>query len=281
MPNELALIKTYDEAERAANAMFKSGLFQDVKQVGQALVKILAGQELGFGPYASMSGVNIIQGKTTMGANLMAAAIKRTNKYNYRITEMSDQACEITFYENGQQVGKSRFSIDDAKKANLTGKDNWVKYPRNMLFARAISNGQRWYAPDVFNGALVYTPDELGAVTDEDGNVIDAVVTEVKQSEKTTPVHDQPESKSAQPEAIGPLFDGIPDELAQYMNVLADDGTPYPMLQLKELTVRYNSLDKALKANGLTDEQRKEKTRKHAAADAIIRYYRAHTNHAA
>lgn len=98
---------------------------------------------------------------------------------------------------------------------------------------------------------------------------------------QVVPVNDQPESKPTQPESIGPLFDGIPDELAQYMNVLADDGTPYPMLQLKELTVRYNSLDKALKANGLTDEQRKEKTRKHAAADAIIRYYRAHTNHAA
>lgn len=115
-------------------------------------------------------------------------------------------------------------------------------------------------------------PTAKPVIVAETGEIVDT---------QAVPVHDQPENKPAQPEAIGPLFDGIPDELAQYMNVLADDGTPYPMLQLKELTIRYNSLDKALKANGLTDEQRKEKTRKHDAADAIIRYYRAHTNHAA
>lgn len=110
-------------------------------------------------------------------------------------------------------------------------------------------------------------PTAKPVIVAETGEIVETTATEI--------------SKPSQPEAIGPLFDGVPDELAQYMNVLADDGTPYPMLQLKELTVRYNSLDKALKANGLTDEQRKEKTRKHAAADAIIRYYRAHTNHAA
>jgi len=33
-----------------------------------------------------------------------------------------------------------------------------------MLFARAISNGVRWYCPDVFSGAAVYTPDEFDVV---------------------------------------------------------------------------------------------------------------------
>jgi hypothetical protein len=66
--------------------------------------------------------------------------------------------------------------MKDAAAAGLTNKDNWKKYPRNMLFARAISNGQKWYAPDVYNGVTVYTPDEMGAVVDEEGNaVIEAV----------------------------------------------------------------------------------------------------------
>jgi hypothetical protein len=62
--------------------------------------------------------------------------------------------------------------MQDAQAAGLTGKDNWRKFPRNMLFARALSNGVRWYAPDIFNGATVYTPDELGAAEDDDGNVV-------------------------------------------------------------------------------------------------------------
>jgi hypothetical protein len=36
-----------------------------------------------------------------------------------------------------------------------------------MLFARAMSNGCKWYTPDVFNGP-VYVPEEMQAVTVED-----------------------------------------------------------------------------------------------------------------
>jgi hypothetical protein len=169
------IIRTMDDAERAARAMSASGFFSDTKQASQAIVKILAGQELGFGPFASMTGVAIIQGKPTVGANLMAAAVKRTGKYNYRVTKLSDVECEITFFEGGQEAGKSSFTMADAEKAGLKTKDNWKKYPRNMLFARALSNGQRWHAPDVFNGATVYTPDELGATVDEEGNAVEGV----------------------------------------------------------------------------------------------------------
>lgn len=172
------IIRTMDDAERAAKAMVASGFFADSKQASQAVVKILAGQELGFGPFASMTGVNIIQNKPVLAANLMAAAVKRQGKYNYRVIRLDDTGCELEFYEGAQAVGKSKFEKADAEKAGLTNKDNWKKYPRNMYFARALSNGQKWYAPDVFNGATVYTPDELGAVEDADGNVI--TVTEVE-----------------------------------------------------------------------------------------------------
>lgn len=166
------IIASMDDAERAARAMSASGFFSDARQAAQAVVKILAGQELGFGPFASMTGVHIIQGKPTLAANLMAAAVKRTGKYNYRVTEHTESVCEIAFFEAGHEVGKSRFTMDDAKKAGVTGNPSWQKYPRNMLFARAISNGQKWYAPDIFNGATVYTPEELGAEVDEEGNAI-------------------------------------------------------------------------------------------------------------
>lgn len=168
-----SILHNFDDVERAARAMTASGFFADTKQAAQAVVKILAGQELGFGAFASMTGVHIIQNKPTLAANLMAAAVKRTGKYNYRVTEHSDTICELEFYEDGKAVGKSRFTIQDANTAGLTSNQTWKKYPRNMLFARALSNGQKWFAPDVFNGATVYTPEELGANVDGDGNVID------------------------------------------------------------------------------------------------------------
>ena len=50
------------------------------------------------------------------------------------------------------------------------------KFARNMLFARAISNAARWYCPDLFSGNAVYVPEELGAIVDGDGNVVDVPV---------------------------------------------------------------------------------------------------------
>lgn len=182
MKNEIQVM-SYNDAERAAQAMAASGLFADTKTAAQAIVKILAGQEMGFGPFASMTGVAIIQGKPAVGANLQAAAIKRTGKYNFRVLEITDDVCELEFTEAGKPVGRSRFSMADAKAAGLADKENWKKWPRNMLFARALSNGVKWYAPDIFNGATVYTPDELGASEDEDGNIVTGeVVAEARSS---------------------------------------------------------------------------------------------------
>ena len=190
--NELAvregLIRNLDDAERAAQAMAASGYFQDAAKAAQAIVKILAGHEMGFGPFASMNGIHIIQGRPAVGANLMAAAVKRSGRYNYRVTEMSDTRCAITFYENGQVCGESVFTIEDARKAQTKNLD---KFPRNMLFARAMSNGVRWYCPDVFAGSAVYVPEELGAAVDSEGNVIDVVV--------TTPASSEPPASSASP----------------------------------------------------------------------------------
>ena len=183
MMNEIVkspnVLQTFDDVERAARAMAASGFFPDSKQAAQAVVKVLAGRELGFGAFASMTGVAVIQGKPVVGANLTAAAIKQTGKYNYRVIKHTEQECEIEFFENGQSVGISAFTMNDAKAAGLTNKDNWKKYPRNMLFARAISNGQKWYAPDVYNGVTVYTPDEMGATVDEEGNIIEGKAEEV------------------------------------------------------------------------------------------------------
>jgi hypothetical protein len=155
-----------------AEVTAKSGFFADARDAAQAAVKILAGREMGFGPFQSMVGIHIVKGKPTLSANLIAAAIRRHSDYDYEVKHLDDLKCAIRYYRNKQPIGDSTFTMDDARRAGLANGDNWRKYPRNMLFARAMSNGARWYCPDVFGGP-VYTPDELGAAVDaEEGTVI-------------------------------------------------------------------------------------------------------------
>lgn len=214
------IVRSMDDAERAARAMAASGFFNDTKQAQQAIVKVLAGHELGFGPFASMTGVHIIQGKPTLAANLMAAAVKRNGKYNYRVIEASDTNCVLEWYEGGQIVGRSSFSWEEASRAGLNGKDNWKKYPSDMLFARALSRGQRRYAPDIFNGATVYTPDEMGASVDEEGRVIEAVAHDLPAPENISQETGQ-ETKPV--ELIDPMGEWAVGYAAQHWNVSKAD----------------------------------------------------------
>jgi hypothetical protein len=151
---------TATEIMSIGKAFAESGMFPDIKSAAQAIVKIQAGAELGIAPFAAMSGIHIISGKPTIGAGVMAAMVKASGKYNYRVTEQTDKVCSIIFYEGAEIIGTSTFTIEDAKKA---GTKNTDKFPRNMLFARAMSNGVKWYTPDVFAGP-VYVPEEMESV---------------------------------------------------------------------------------------------------------------------
>lgn len=162
---------------RLGEVLAKSGYFQDARDAAQAVVKVLAGRELGIGPVASMTGIYLVKGRVTLSANLMAAQIKRSGKYDYRVTKMDDKGCTVEFFQGGQPIGISSFDEADARAAGLLGGDNWKKFPRNMYFSRAMSNGAKWFCPDVFSGP-VYTPDELqgGAsyVDTTTGEIVDA-----------------------------------------------------------------------------------------------------------
>ena len=201
MTQEVTLYRTenVEGMMRLGSLLAQSGYFMDSREAAQAVTKMMAGAELGFGPIASMTGVNIIKGKVTLSANLIAAAIKRSGRYNYRVRKMTDTVCEIVFFEGKDEIGVSTFTMDDAKAAGLATGDNWRKFPRNMLFARAISNGAKWYCPDLSGGPL-YTPDELGAVVDgETGEVIDAPAPRI--------VVEQPSGNGQQPAADPPGFE--------------------------------------------------------------------------
>lgn len=152
------------EALDLGHVFAASGMFPDVQSAAQAVVKICAGRAYGIDPFQAMTGIYVVQGRVTLSANLLAALVKRSGKYDYRVSEHTELACVIDFYHagTGELIGTSPFTIKDAQAAGLVNRPVWKAYPRNMLFARAMSNGVRWFCPDL-TYSPVYTPEEVDA----------------------------------------------------------------------------------------------------------------------
>lgn len=180
-PGSSMIIRDLNDIVRMGKIFAESGMFSDAKDVAKAIVKIQAGAELGISPFQAMSGIHIISGKPTLGAGVMASMLDSHAEYDFEVTEHTNEACEIKFFKNKKLRGTSRFTIEDAKKA---GTQNLTKFPKNMLYARCMSNGVKWYAPGLFTGP-VYVPEEF-----EQGDTI-----ETTYQEATPPA--RPEAPSA------------------------------------------------------------------------------------
>ncbi len=228
------------ETMSVGKILAQSGFFADSKDAAQAITKILAGQELGLGPVASMTGIYIVKGRVTLSANIMASIIKRSGRYSYRIKRLDDTGCVLVFTDGGKDLTPEiSFTEADAKKAELLAGDNWKKYPRNMMFARALSNGAKWHCPDVF-GQPVYTPEELG------GNItiVDMETGEIIDAPKDAPQPAEAPSASPEPHDDGSL--GAVVARGRDTTPASQAGTiPFPLSMMLELGYGNESAAKA------------------------------------
>lgn len=165
-------IRTMEDLSRLCKMLAESKYFSDATSSAQAGVKVLYGAEIGFPPITSMKGIHIIKGNPTVGANLIAAKIKASRpRYNYRIVEHNDKVCKLEAIEDGKSMGVETFTAEDAQRI---GTQNMGKFPKNMLFARCISNLHRFYFPDLFGGMPVYTPEEFGGIVNDQGDLVNS-----------------------------------------------------------------------------------------------------------
>lgn len=166
-----------------------------IKTPEQFMAIILKGQELGIPPMQACAHIHIISGKPTMSAELMLSQILRlfpATKISYPVR--TSEECQIKVQRPGNDPSLFSFSIKDAIAAGIMANPVWKKYPRAMLHARCISEMARSLFPDAISG-VSYTPEELGAQVNEQGEVIDVVPTETKTVDSQTVVDVQTVAK--------------------------------------------------------------------------------------
>ena len=170
-------VSSVDDLARLARVFAASGLFgragnQDT-QIAECAIRLMAGMEAGFSPFASATGVHIINGRPAFSANLLAQAVRRHPDYDYRVLEKTAKICRVRFLSRGEVLGDELFTIEMAERAGLLKNPTWRSYPEAMLFSRALTAGMRTHCPDALGGSSAYTPEELGA-----SDVVPVTVTE-------------------------------------------------------------------------------------------------------
>ena len=163
----------WEAMKQQASVIARSGLApRSVSKPEQVLVIALKGRELSIPPMQALSQIHIVEGKPTLSAELMAALVQRAG-HKLRVLETSSRKCVVEGVRADDPGHPSRveWTIEDAKTAGVANKGPWKSYPAAMLRARAISALCRFAFADVLMGAS-YTPEELGAEVNEEGEVL-------------------------------------------------------------------------------------------------------------
>lgn len=139
---------------------------------GGVLAIWLTARELKLPPMMCLNGgLHNIEGKVSMSAQLMNMMIINAG-HNIDVLYLTDQGCAIRFtrvYKSGKtKSDEYEFNMKDAHRAKYFGepgpngtmlskpKANWVMYPRDMFFARALSGGAKKFLPEVMMNCYVF-----------------------------------------------------------------------------------------------------------------------------
>lgn len=114
-------------------------------------------RSVGVSPMDALNGgMYFVRGKVEMSASMMNQLI-RMHKHSITKDKKSDDTVCILHgkrADNGDTWVES-FSMEDAKRAGLMNNPTWKMYPKDMLFARALSRLARQLFPDLIKGCYV------------------------------------------------------------------------------------------------------------------------------
>lgn len=121
---------------------------------------ILAGQELGLQPMATLRSIDVIQGTPALRAHAMRGLLQ-SQGHEIEVVESTDDYCKMRGRRAGAENWQyAEWTIDRAQRLGLTGKDQWKKQPKTMLQARATGEICRLVASDALY-AMPYASEEL------------------------------------------------------------------------------------------------------------------------
>ena len=124
------------------------------------LVCVQWGQELGLAPMQAMQNIAVINGKPSVYGDAMMALVQASpvcdDVEEYFENEGTPNPVAVCIASRkGRKPVTVRFSVEDAKRAGLWGKQGpWSAYPKRMMQMRARGFALRDAFPDVLKGLI-------------------------------------------------------------------------------------------------------------------------------
>lgn len=164
-----SLADKVDYAQHLASSALLPKQYQ--RQPANLLFAIEYAEMLQLPPMAAITGIHVIEGKPSASAALISALVRRAG-HRLRVKGNGTKAvAQIVRSDDLEFTFESEWTIERAQQAGLTGKAVWKNYPAAMLKARAISEVARDACEEALSG-MHYTPEELGAEVDADGEIV-------------------------------------------------------------------------------------------------------------
>ncbi|MER6171311.1 hypothetical protein [Streptosporangium sp. NPDC001681] len=159
---------------------------QYVKQPANVLWAMEFGRSVGVDPMTAITEVHIIKGKPTSSAGLVSGLVRKAGHRMRTWVERDENGALLKAVSTVHRSDdpefefRSEWTIVRAQTAGLLKQnENYGKYPEAMLVARSQTEAARMACKEALCG-LGYTPEELGAVVNEDGSVVITEAREVK-----------------------------------------------------------------------------------------------------
>lgn len=211
-----------EEAYRLSQAVMQSGLAPKGLQNPQAcMVAIMHGLEIGLPPMQALQRIAVINGRPTLwgdGAMALVRGSGKAKSIKEAIEGTGDNrvaVCLVVRRDDPESPIEGRFSVQDAKTANLWGKSGpWQQFPERMLKMRARAFALRDGFADVLGG--MYLTEELQGTETDRPRVMAPGPTQPEHIEQTQTA-EAALATSTEPEPQAPLiqadeYDGLVED---------------------------------------------------------------------
>lgn len=233
--------QTLDEAMAFANMMAKSPFVpKDYQgQPGNVLVAVQWGAEIGLQPLQAMQNLAVVNGRPSIWGDAMIALVRGSGLLESIQEDIAGDEATCTVKRRGEPTTSRTFTMEDAKKAGLAGKQGpWTQYPKRMLQMRARAWALRDVFPDVLKG--VYIAEEARDMQAEkditsEGETIAETKPATSRAERT-------KQALASRKKVHPAAEFGPD-LAEVIAAISAAETPEAMQSAAELAARLTSDD--------------------------------------